>query len=584
MHNDLSKGYCRRCGTAIETVAGPPPVFRLLAECARCGYLTVLRDDPIDLPLHQSIAPYFEASQLDQIFQNDGDVGPWLQTVLAQCAARASEIFVADREVAVSGMMNLLNQTDDALARKFTHPEYAKLKNDGTSLNLTVIQMMYCLLAATGPVGLPSRRVSGHEVTQQVGSRAFPLLKTLAVNFKSLIPGVSQGLGRFERIGGDIRLHKSRDHALIVEASMNMLSEEQRNEQASPAANGDPKSIADAILPPKAREAVEIATGVKVATLASLFENKLQSLIDQGIAQRQGNLVMIIGARLPNNLRRLFEALSLTMDRVQRFSVPSFFGTGESREQNLPAHLAFTEVAAINWFAYYPCLEMRSPGLDHTIYLTSLRLWQGMLMNLPQRQSYLLQKLEDALSQGDAKSERLALFRQTRRDIHRALETDALKAMQRAGWQGAAGIEHAERKLLPCGEIDLLATARIGGNRVLFLGEVKDSDSPLFVPGALRRNERLVSAAEDQLDRKGRWVMDNWAAALSLLDVAEIPEYRDRILVRLVITRRPLGASFFQSFAGCALAGLAALARDLREKDHPVWDSPWRIHVEKVGV
>ena len=179
-------------------------------------------------------------------------------------------------------------------------------------------------------------------------------------------------------------------------------------------------------------------------------------------------------------------------------------------------------------------------------------------------------------------SPKLSALRELIRKTHQDLEVSILKLATELGWKGLSGVERIRGRSLPCGEIDLLATALVGESRVILVAEVKDSDNPLFLPGFTERISELISHAEKQLERKGNWVANNWRQALVLLGERADPPARRRILACLVVTRRPLGSHFFKKFPGASPEGFHSTASDLLRIGDSAWTSPWRVHVEEV--
>jgi hypothetical protein len=308
----------------------------------------------------------------------------------------------------------------------------------------------------------------------------------------------------------------------------------------------------------------------------------MQILVDQKVALREGGVIKIASSRLPPDVRALFERLSFTVARVKKFRAPNFFDSGPLREELLPSGAAFAEAAAFNWSAYYPCLVMHSPATGEPIFVTTPRVWQSMLMTLAQRPASLMRSLDDMLERTEPASPKLVALRRLIQETHQDLEVSVLKLATEEGWKGLSGVERLNGRPLPCGEIDLIATALVGDRRVILVAEVKDSDNPLFLPGFDERIGQLVSHAEKQLKRKGDWVANNWHQALELLDEQADRRDRRRTLARLVVTRRPLGVHFFKQFPGASLADFQSTARDLLRTDNSVWTSPWRVRVQEV--
>ena len=139
--------------------------------------------------------------------------------------------------------------------------------------------------------------------------------------------------------------------------------------------------------------------------------------------------------------------------------------------------------------------------------------------------------------------------------------------------------------MLPCGEIDLLATVVVDNARIILVGEVKNNDQNLFKPGAFERLGALIKHAEQQLQRKGDWVQSHWKDVLQMLspELAESETKQDLYIGRLVLTARPVAPHFFQRFTGCSVAGFRSLATDLQQQNPRHWESHWRVRLTPIS-
>ena len=409
-----------------------------------------------------------------------------------------------------------------------------------------------------------------------MGTRLFPLLSNVVGIAKLTLPRILDGSIRFYWSDRTLRAEKLPRHDLMVEAAINTLQAEEREKKDDRPFTQDAKAVANSVLSQSAQKAVELATGIDISVLVEWLRNRMQVLIDQG-AVRRGGMIMIPSSRLPPDARALFERLSFTVNRVKQFRAPNFFDSGPLREGLLPPGAAIVEAAAINWSAYYPCLIMHSPATGEPIYVTTPRMWQGMVMTLSQRPASLIQSLHEMLQRSEPASPKLSALRKFIRETHQDFEVSILKLATESGWKGLSAVERFNDRPLPCGEIDLLATAVVGESRVILVAEVKDSDNPMFLPGFIERIGELIPHAEKQLERKGNWVANNWRRALVLLDEQVDPPGRQRMLARLVVTRRPLGAHFFKKFPGASPEGFQSTASDLLRAGDRVWTSPWLL-------
>jgi hypothetical protein len=535
----------------------------------------MLRDDPIDIPMVESLEPFFSKVELDAILSKSDDLAATCLALLRECTVRAVEFVEDDRPVVVGGLLHIVDLVEQKLKALFTNPQYSDMRSIEGTIEAAVCRALYCALSETQPIVLPNQSIPKSEMNRVVGERLFPLLSNIVVIAKFILPLIYNGLVRFHWTNGILRAEKLTDHDLATEATINTLEREKRG----PPLSGDP---AHAFLPQSAQEAVKVATGIDVSKLIGLLANKMQILVDQNVAVRDGGIIKIVSSQLTPDVRALFERLSFTVDRVRKFRAPNFFDSGPLRQKPLPPGAAVAEAAAINWSAYYPCLVMHSPATGQPIFVTTPRVWQGMLMTLAQRPASLMQSLDDMLQRIEPTSPKLVVVRGLIRETHQDLEVSVLNLATEEGWKGFSGVGGLNGRPLLCGEIDLIATALVGDRRVMLVAEVKDSDNPLFLPGFNERIGQLVSHAEEQLERKGDWVANNWHQALELLGEQADPLGRRRTLARLVVTRRPLGVHFFKKFPGASLADFQSTARDLLRTGDSVWTSPWRVHVEEV--
>jgi hypothetical protein len=543
--------------------------------------LTVLRDDPLHLPLVESLQPFFSEVELDAILSQSDDLAATCLALLGACANRAVEFAEDDRSVVVAGLLNLVDRVEQKLKEHFTDRQYSNIKNPNAAIDLAICQSLYCALSEKQAIILPKQSIPTSEINRVVGTRLFPLLSNVAGIAKLLLPRIHDGSVQFHWNKPTLRAEKLRDHDLMVEAAINTLHGEEQEKRPGRPLTEDTAALTG--LSQSAQKVIEVATGIDVSVLIDLLRNKMQILVDQGVAARHGGIVMIVSSRLLPDIRALFERLSFTVGRVKQFRAPNFFDSGPLREEPLPPGAAIVEAAAVNWSAYYPCFVMHSPGTSEPIYVTTPRMWQGMIMTLSQRPASLMQSLHDMLRRIEPASPKLPVMRELIRKTHQDLEVSVLKLATELGWKGLSGVERLRGLPLPCGEIDLLATALVGENRVILVAEVKNSDNPMFLPGFTERIGDLASHAENQLERKGNWVANNWYQALALLDEQAEPPGSRRMLARLIVTRRPLGAHFFKKFPGASPEGFQSIARDLLRTGDSVWTSPWRVHVEEVA-
>jgi hypothetical protein len=574
-------GSCRRCGAAVLASAKPGPVYRCMAECDRCHYRTILRDDPIDLPLTESLKPFFSAEEIESAL-GQADVGSVCIAVLQRSFDKASELVQEHREVAIAGLLHLMDRREQQLGQLFTDPKYNEMVAERfATIDASICQTMYLLLLQHGPIILPDRPIPTPVISAIVGQQIFPLLGSLVTIVKLLMPVLCDGLARLHWADGHIRLEKLEKHALMVESGINMLLQEQRDERDAP--RPEVTEQRGLIVSEPCRRALALATGIDVAYLTKLLEARMQRLIDQRIGVRRGEIVYISSALLTQEIDAIFRKLTLDLGTIQRFRAPCFFDTGPLRtDATSPASIA--ETPAINWTAYYPSYVAQSPTNGSAVYLTSPRTWQGMLMSLAQRPAYALHQVHETIAGDPARRHDVAELRTLIRETHREIEALAGQAARDAGWRCRTSVEAFGSTPLTEGEIDLLATANVGDASIILLAEVKNSDNVMAVPGSSERVAALVTHAETQLRRKGSWIAEHWDETLNFFGHTAVSSKRQRRrLLRVIVTARPLAVHHFREFPGTSVAGFRSLAKDLLQVDHDAWESPWRIHWTEIA-
>ena len=552
-----------------------------MAECEHCHYRTVLRDDPIDLPFAQSFAPFISAEEIVLTLERAKDVGSACYAVLQRGFKKASAAIEEHRDIAIAALLELMDRREQRLRDHFTDPRYAEqgLGSLGAALDNAICQTLYLLLLQHGLIVLPRSPVPAAHVIAIFGQRIFPFLSSLVATVKLLVPAIRERRMHFSWVEDTLRAEKLEKHDMVVESGINMLLQEQRDER-----DALQKGVVDAIASKSCRQALALATGVDIELLTQLLESQMQPLIDQGVGARDGERIAVASALLTPEFSVLFDKLTLDLSTLERFRAPCFFDTGPLRTKAASRTNLIAESPAINWTAYYPCYIAHSPQDGSRVYLTSPRAWQGMLMSIAQRPAYALDRAHETLARAVGADDKLSRVRTLIRQTHSEIEMHAGRVATEAGWQCRTGIETFGTTPLPVGEIDLIATAQVGDMSVILLAEAKNNDTPLAVPESDARVTKVVAQAGRQLRKKGSWISEHWEETLAFLKGARAsPRYSRRVLVRVIITRRPLAAHYFDEFPGTSLAGFNSLARDLLRPNHKVWNSAWRVHVYDVS-
>ena len=463
-------GSCRRCGAAVRASAKPGPVYRCMADCDRCHYRTVLRNDPIDLPLSDALKAIFSTEATESI-SGKADVSSAFIAAVRCGFDKVSEFLQEHREVAVAELLELMDLREQDLAQLFTDPRYNEMADTSAPLRAATCQTLYLLLLQHGPIVMPARPVS-ESMIKIFRQQIYPLLMELVRIVKVVLPGLQDGLGRLNWTDGNIRLESFEKNALMMESGINELLEEHRDGLDAPRPHGS--DLLGVTLSEPCRRALALATGIDVAFLTEFLEWRMQRLIEWGAGVPRGKIVCMISAVLTQKANAIFRRLTLDLGTIQRFAAPCFFDTGPLRSGAASPAL-IGETPAIDWTAYYPCYVAQSTY--GAVYLTGPRIWQGMLMSLAQRPAYALHQSHETVARDPTRRDDVAELRTLIRETHREIEALAGQAARDAGWQCSTGVEAFGSTRLPEGEIDLLATANPGDTSVILLAEVKNSDN-----------------------------------------------------------------------------------------------------------
>lgn len=579
----IVKGNCRRCNSPLSKEVTGSPVFRCIVECNICHYRTILRDDPVVLPIEESLRSYLNEDQIKSILNDFKD--PDLNCIRAvdTLLRIAYEMIKKNRTVTIAGLMHLMNRLDVLEAEFFTDPNYNEAPATGTAVSTEnlICQLMYLLLSVDGAVELPKDNINSEVITKIVGQSIFPLLSDVVVIAKLIQTAIYEKSINFSFKEGQLIASKLEKHELMVEEQVNMLLQEQRDNLRNK--KSADSSVVDVILSASTNQAIALTTGVRIEDVVYIYQNH-EALVDQKVAGRKGNLICIVDQYLSQEYSLLFQKLSFTLDKLYRFKSPCFFDTGVPRYEHLNPIELIAEAAAMNWSAYYPCFEFTSPANGSTIYVTSPRRLQGMLMTINECQAFILHQLNETYCKtisGTELKELRTLIRQT----HRDLEVKAGQIFNSSGWQCLTSVENVKGRPIPCGEIDLLATIVIRDAKVVLIGEVKNSDMAMFKPGFVERSKDIINHAEDQLKRKGDWICDHWNEVLSLFDqiTDETIHVKRKYIARLVITARPIAPHFFNQYTGCGISSLDSLALDLLQEHPNNWKQDWQIKLQEVN-
>jgi hypothetical protein len=261
-------GSCRRCGAAVRASAKPGPVYRCMADCDRCHYRTVLRNDPIDLPLSDALKAIFSTEAMESI-SGKADVSSAFIAAVRGGFDKVSEFLQEHREVAVAELLELMDLREQDLAQLFTDPRYNEMADTSAPLRAATCQTLYLLLLQHGPIVMPARPVS-ESMIKIFRHQIYPLLMELVTIVKVVLPGLQDGLGRLNWTDGNIRLDSFEKNTLMMESGINELLEEHRDGLDAPRPHGS--DLLGVTVSEPCRRALALATGIDVAFLTEFLE------------------------------------------------------------------------------------------------------------------------------------------------------------------------------------------------------------------------------------------------------------------------------------------------------------------------
>jgi hypothetical protein len=581
----IVEGTCRRCHAPVSIEIQKLPVISGMAECSNCHYWTMLRDDPFLLPLEETLQQYLKQDEIDTIL--DGFKDPDLVSQRAIDALLKIAIVQVDenRTVAVAGLLQLMHDLDNIQSKYFKSPSYGEKSETHTAFDMvtknSVSQLLYWLLSIKEPVVIPKEEIEASVITKVVGYQIFPLLSNIVTLSKMMRPAIYEKSTEFVFKDKQLFARKLKKHDLMMEGKMNMQVQEKRDLLQNPQAKRN--SLIEVILSDPSYKALALTTGVNIDDLVHILQNRMEEVVSQGVASRDGNLVIIADQYLQDEYRVMFKKLSNTLEKLHRFRSPCFFDIGPTRSTNEASLELIAEASAMNWSAYYPCFEMKSPVNGSTLYVTTPTQLQAMLMTMNQCEAFILNQLEETYGKKLPEPQRKEL-RSLIHQTHHDLEVEAGQKFSEAGWQCITGVEKINGKAPACGEIDLIATAVVNDVRIVLVGEVKNCDMAMFKPGFDERTKNLIAHAEKQLTRKGDWISDHWDLVVDLLRKPGDQEngIKRKYLAKLVITPRPVAAHVFLKYTGRSIGGLRSLSTEMLQGDPGARKDDWKIKLQEV--
>jgi hypothetical protein len=550
---DPSHRHCRRCGTVLTSGQNDPhPSFQIV-RCVRCLYRNVLGCSEIGVPFSSSLANLGlrdHAATLLADARAAGDARPAIADALRLLLAKARDLVDANQEEIAGGLWRMVDSTDAIL--RIGGAE--RLGQDSArSASAKASAIVYEILARHGVPEIENRRDS----TGMLETEIWPLVTDAGIfgyHSRSLMRGEWTA-----RVNGDaIALTPTSLYLELSEFRINRFHEE---EGEGPLLRPDLDAIFD--------EALIAARGYSWQEVLTLMGDIITGVQRYLQPDTPVTVMWPMQDRLDEKQRRILEDLTLTPERVRRFSEPFYFDCGD--ESTTDAHDAETSLrlAVHAWSSYYPAFTVRRKG--HVHYLLPFQLTDIALTNIRAFKSRLLTRFfEQArvtarLTTSPAAREKERVLNAVRRRVNRLAESRVAAALTGDGWtalssQVIADPDDATRTE----EIDLLAARRIGGRLVILVGEVKDFDTGVHRVAAPRNFASRIEGAIVQLRRKSAFVNGFWLRILKRLNFTADGGPVD--LLAILVQTEPLPLAWC---GGCAvvfeseLPGLAARLADV---------------------
>ena len=543
--------HCRRCDTVLTSGQNDPhPSFQIV-RCARCQYRNIHACREMVLPFTSSLENLGLRDHAATILANAraaGDARPAIAEGLQLLLARVKELVDANQEEIAGGFWAMVDRTDQIFRIRGDE----RLGQDtARSASAKASAIVFELLARHG---IPEIE-NGRQSTGVLETQIWPLVTDASIfgyHSRSLMRGEWTAC-----VNGDsIALTPTNLYLDLSEARINRFHDEDDGRL--------PRPDLDALFD----EALTAARGYSWQQLMALMENMITSVKRYLPPDAPVTVMWPMQERLNELERRILDDLTLTTERVRRFSEPFYFDYGDES----PAGDAETSVrlAVHAWSSYYPAFTVRRKGRVH--YLLSLQLTDIALTNIQAFKSRLLERFfEQAratarLAPSPEARRTARALNAIRQRVNRLAESRVAAALERDGWtvlpsQVIADPGDATRTE----EIDLLAARRIDGRLVMLVGEVKDFDTGVHRVTAARNFAIRIEGVVEQLQRKSAFVTGFWQRILERLKDTDDGSPVD--LLAVLIQTEPLPLAWCN---GCAVVfehELSALTARLANVD-----------------
>lgn len=528
--------HCRRCGTVLTSGQDEPhPSFQIV-KCVRCLYRNVLGCREMALPFTSSLANLGLRDHAATLLANAraaGDARPTIAEGSHLLLARVKELVDANQEEIAGGFWAIVDRTDQVFRIRGDE----RLEQDtARSASAKACAIVYELLARHG---IPEIE-NGRQSTGVLETQIWPLVTDATIfgyHSRSLMRGEWTA-----RVNGDaIALTPTNLYLELSEARINRFHDEDDGRL--------PRPDLDAIFD----EALTAARGYSWQQLMTLMEHIITTVKRYLPPDAPVTIMWPMQERLDEQQRRILDDLTLTTERVRRFSEPFYFDHGDESPADASDAETSARLAVHAWSSYYPAFTVRRKGRVH--YLLPLQLTDVALTNIQAFKSRLLERFfEQAratarLAPSPEARRRARALKAVRQQVNRLAESRVAAALARDGWTALPSQVIADPgDATRTEEIDLLAARRIGGRVVMLVGEVKDFDTGVHRVAAPRNFATRFAGVAAQLRRKSAFVKGFWPQILERLQGADDGSGVD--LLAILIQTEPLPLAWC---GGCAV-------------------------------
>lgn len=504
---DLRNRHCRRCGTVLTSGQQQPhPSFQIV-RCVRCLYRNILGCSEMEVPFTSSLANLGMRDHAAKLLANArsaGDARPAIADALHLLLAKARDLVDANQEEIAVGLWPMVERTDAI----FRIAGAERLGQDSSrSASAKASAIVYEMLACHGVPEIESGRHSTGVLETQI----WPLVTDAGIfgyHSRSLMRGEWTA-----RVNGDaIALTPTSLYLELSEFRINRFYEE---DEEVALLRPDLDAMFD--------QALTAARGYSWQELLTFLEQIIAAVKRYLQPNAPVTVMWPMQERLDEKQRKILDDLTLTPERVRRFSEPFYFDYGDESTTGANDAEASLRLAIHAWSSYYPAFTVRRNGRVH--YLLPFQLTDIAVTNVKAFKSRLLTRFFEQAravakltASPDARKQERTL-NAVRRRVNRLAEARVAAALTRDGWTALPSQVVADPgDASSTEEIDLLAARRIGGRVVMLVGEVKDFDTGVHRVTAQRNFAERMEGVIEQLRRKSDFVKGFWPQILERLN------------------------------------------------------------------